>query len=44
MVGSFLGVRVAGECQGSGLQVDFEGFVRDVGSGYCEEDVISLGV
>ena len=37
-------LRVAGEGEGAGGEVDFEGFVRDVGRGDCEVDVVFLGV
>ena len=40
MVGGLLGFGVAGEGQGGGLDVDFEGFVRDIGGGNGEEDIV----
>ena len=44
MVGRLLGVGVAGEGQGVGLEVEFEGLVGDVGGGDCEVNVITFRV
>lgn len=44
MVGSFLGVGVAGESEGSGLKIDFEGFIGDVRRGDRQENVILIRV
>lgn len=40
MVGRFLGVAVAGEGEGLGLEVDFERIVGDVRGTDCEVDII----
>lgn len=42
VIGSFLCVAVAGEGQALGLEIYFEGFVGDVGGGYCEMDVVTF--
>lgn len=44
MVGDFFGVAVAGEGEGGGLKVDFEGVVGDVRCADCQVDVISLWI
>lgn len=35
---------MAGEGEGAGLEVHFEGFVGDIGGGNREKDVVLLGV
>ncbi len=44
MVGGFLGVGVAGESERGRLEIDFEGFVGDIGRRDRQENVIFLGV
>ena len=44
MIGCFLGIRVAGECEGCWLEIDLEGTGRDIGRGDREEDIILFGV
>lgn len=40
VVGGLFGIGMAGKSEGGRLEVDFKGFVGDVGRRDCEEDVI----
>jgi len=44
VVGGFLGVAVAGEGEGRGLEVDFKGIIGDVRGTDCEVDIIFLRI